>query len=145
MTHVPYKGSAPSLAGVASGEVDFAFNNIPSAQPLMAGGRLRALGISGAKRSSLLPDLPTMIEGGLPGFITETWYGLLLPAGSPREVIAALNDVAVKAVQKPEFRERISQMGADPLAESPEFFAKYLAAEIARWAKVIRESKARAE
>jgi tripartite-type tricarboxylate transporter receptor subunit TctC len=86
-----------------------------------------------------------MIEGGLPGFITETWYGLLLPAGSPREVIAALNDVAVKAVQKPEFRERISQMGADPLAESPEFFAKYLAAEIARWAKVIRESKARAE
>ncbi|MBC7779819.1 MAG: tripartite tricarboxylate transporter substrate binding protein [Proteobacteria bacterium] len=145
MTHVPYKGSAPSLAGLASGEVDFAFNNIPSAQPLMSAGRVRALGITSAKRSPLLPNLPTMVEGGLPGFVTETWYGILVPAATPREVINTLNTVAVKSVQKPEFRERLAQMGADPLAESPEFFASYLASEIARWAKVVRDSKARAD
>ncbi|MFO0519605.1 MAG: tripartite tricarboxylate transporter substrate binding protein [bacterium] len=145
MTHVPYKGSAPSLAGLASGEVDFAFNNIPSAQPLMTPGRVRALGITSAKRSPLLPNLPTMVEGGIPGFVTETWYGLLAPAGTPREVISLLNDVAVKAVQKPDVRDRLAQMGADPIAEPPDFFARYLAAEIARWAKVIRDSKAKAE
>jgi tripartite-type tricarboxylate transporter receptor subunit TctC len=145
MTHIPYKGSAPSLAGLASGEVDFAFNNIPSAQPLMTPGRVRALGITSAKRSPLLPNLPTMVEGGIPGFVTETWYGLLAPAGTPREVIALLNEVAVKAVQKPDVRDRLAQMGADPIAEPPEFFARYLAAEIARWAKVVRESKAKAE
>ena len=145
MTHVPYKGSAPSLAGLASGEVDFAFNNIPSAQPLMAPGRVRALGVTSAKRSPLLPNLPTMVEGGIPGFVTETWYGVLAPAGTPRDVITLLNDVAVKAVQRPEVRDRLAQMGADPIAESPEFFAKYLAAEIARWARVVRESKAKAE
>jgi len=145
MTHIPYKGSAPSLAGLASGEVDFAFNNIPSAQPLMAPGRIRALGITSARRSPLLPNLPTMVEGGIPGFVTETWYGLLVPAGTPRDVVMLYNDVTVKAVQKPDVRDRLAQMGADPIAESPEFFAKYLAAEIARWAKVIRESKAKAE
>jgi tripartite-type tricarboxylate transporter receptor subunit TctC len=86
-----------------------------------------------------------MVEGGIPGFITETWYGLLAPAGTPRDVVTLLNDVAVKAVQKPDVRDRLAQMGADPIAEPPEFFAKYLAAEIARWARVIRESKAKAE
>jgi tripartite-type tricarboxylate transporter receptor subunit TctC len=145
ITHVPYKGSAPSLAGLASGEVDFTFNNIPSSQPLLASGRIRALAITGAKRSPLMPDLPTMIEGGLPGFITETWYGFFVPAGTPREIVTTLNRVAVDAVRRPEFRERLAQMGADPIAETPEFFANFLAAEIARWAKVIRESKAKAE
>jgi tripartite-type tricarboxylate transporter receptor subunit TctC len=77
--------------------------------------------------------------------VTETWYGLLVPAGTPRDVVMLYNDVTVKAVQKPDVRDRLAQMGADPIAESPEFFAKYLAAEIARWAKVIRESKAKAE
>ena len=145
MTHVPYKGSAPSLAGLASGEVDFAFNNIPSAQPLINAGRIRAIGITSAKRSPLLPDLPTLVEGGLPGFMTETWYGFLAPAGLSRDLVTQLTEVSVRAVQRPEIRERLAQMGADPIAESPEFFARYLAAEIARWAKVIRESKARAE
>jgi tripartite-type tricarboxylate transporter receptor subunit TctC len=145
MTHVPYKGSAPSMTALASGEVDFSFNNIPSAQPLLTPGRIRALGITSAKRSALLPELPTMIEGGLPGFVTETWYGILVPAGTPRDVVNTLNAVAVKAVQRPDFRERLAQLGADPVAESPEYFAKHLNAEIARWSKVVRESKAKPE
>ena len=145
MTHIPYKGSAPSMTALASGEVDFSFNNIPASQPLMTPGRIRALGITSAKRSPLLPELPTMIEGGLPGFVTETWYGVLFPAGTPSDVVNALNAVVVKAVQKEEFRTRLAQLGADPLAESPDYFRKLLASEIERWGKVVRASKAKPE
>jgi tripartite-type tricarboxylate transporter receptor subunit TctC len=145
MTHVPYKGSAPSMTALASGEVDFSFNNIPASQPLMTPGRVRALGITSTKRSPLLPELPTMNESGLPGFVTETWYGVLAPAGAPAEVINTLNAAIVKAVQKPEFRARLAQLGADPLAESPEYFRKMLASEIERWAKVVKISKAKPE
>jgi tripartite-type tricarboxylate transporter receptor subunit TctC len=124
MTHIPY---------------------IPASQPLMTPGRIRALAITGAKRSSLLPELPTMVEGGLPGFVTETWYGVLFPAGTPDDIINAMNAVVVKAVQKDDFRARLAQLGADPLAEPPEFFRKMLAVEIERWGKVVRASKARPE
>ena len=145
MTHVPYKGTAPSLTALASGEVDFSFSNIPAAQPLMGPGRIRALAITSAKRSPLLPELPTMIEGGLPGFVTQTWYGVLAPAGTPGNVIGALNTVIVKAVQKEDFRARLAQLGADPIAETPEYFRKMLAEEIERWAKVVKASKATPE
>lgn len=145
ITHVPYKGSAPSMTALASGEVDFSFNNIPSSQPLMTPGRVRALGITSVKRSPLLPELPTMDESGLKGFVTQTWYGVLVPAGTPAEVVNALNAVIVKTVQKPEFRDRLSQMGADPLTESPEFFRTMLAQEIERWAKVVKLSRAKPE
>lgn len=145
MTHVPYKGTAPSLTALASGEVDFSFSNIPAAQPLMGPGRIRALAITSAKRSPLLPELPTMIEGGLPGFVTQTWYGVLAPAGTPGNVINALNAVIVKAVQKEDFRARLAQLGADPIAETPEYFRKMLAEEIERWSKVVKASKAKPE
>ncbi len=145
MTHIPYKGSAPSMTALASGEVDFSFNNIPASQPLMTPGRVRALAITSAKRSPLLPGLPTMIEGGLPGFITETWYGVLAPAGTPSDVINTLNAVIVKAVQKEDFRARIAQTGADTLTETPEYFRGMLKEEIDRWAIVVKASKAKPE
>jgi tripartite-type tricarboxylate transporter receptor subunit TctC len=145
MTHVPYKGTSPSLTALASGEVDFSFSNIPAAQPLMGPGRIRALAITSAKRSPLLPELPTMIEGGLPGFVTQTWYGILAPAGTPAAVVSALNGAIVKAVQKEDFRARLAQLGADPIAETPEYFRKMLAEEIERWGKVVRASKAKPE
>jgi tripartite-type tricarboxylate transporter receptor subunit TctC len=145
MTHIPYKGSAPSMTALASGEVDFSFNNIPSAQPLLTPGRIRALGITSAKRSPLLPGLPTMIEGGLPGFITQTWYGVLAPTGTPADVVNTLNAVIVKAVQKEDFRARIAQTGADTITETPEYFRRMLKEEIDRWAIVVRASKAKPE
>ena len=145
MTHVPYKGTAPSLTALASGEGDFSFSNIPGAQPLMGPGRIRALAITSAKRSPLLPELPTMIEGGLPGFVTQTWYGVLAPAGTPGYAINALNAVIVKAVQKEDFRVRLAQLGADPIAETPEYFRKMLAEEIERWSKVVKASHAKPE
>ncbi len=145
MTHIPYKGSAPSMTALASGEVDFSFNNIPSAQPLMTPGRVRALAITSEKRSALLPELPTMIEGGLKGFVTQTWYGVLVPAGTPADVVATLNSVIVKAVQKEDFRARLAQTGADPIAETPEYFRRLLRDEIERWGKVVKASKAKPE
>jgi tripartite-type tricarboxylate transporter receptor subunit TctC len=145
MTHVPYKGTAPSITALASGEVDFTFANIPSAQPMMTPGKIRALAITSEKRSPLLPNLPTMIEGGLPGFITGTWYGVLVPAGTPADIVAMLNAVIVKAVQKSDFRSRLAQMGADPIVETPEYFRKLILEEIERWGKVVRASKAKAE
>ncbi len=145
MTHIPYKGSAPSMTALASGEVDFSFNNIPASQPLMTPGRIRAIGITSAKRSPLLPQLPTMVEGGLAGFVTETWYGVLFPAGTPEDIVNAMNAVVVKAVQKDDFRARLAQLGADPLTESPDYFRKLLASEIERWGKVVRASKAKPE
>ncbi len=145
MTHIPYKGSAPSMTALASGEVDFSFNNIPAAQPLMTPGRIRALGITSAKRSPLLPELPTLIEGGLPGFITQTWYGVLAPAGTPGDVVNTLNAVIVKAIQKDDFRLRIAQTGADTITETPEYFRKMLREEIDRWAIVVKASKAKPE
>ena len=145
MTHIPYKGSAPSMTALASGEVDFSFNNIPSAQPLMVPGRVRALAITSEKRSPLLPELPTMIEGGVAGFVTQTWYGLLVPAGTPAEVVNLLNAAIVKSVQKVDFRSRLAQTGADPIAETPDYFRRLLRDEIDRWGKVVRASKAKPE
>ena len=137
-THIPYKGTGPALIALASGEVEFSFSNIPAAQPMLS--RMRALGITSEKRSSLMPEVPTMIESGLPGFVTQTWYGILVPRGTPQNVVTALNTVAVNAVKREDFRNRILQMGSDPIAESPEYFRKMLAEEIERWGKVVRAS-----
>ncbi|MFN7087736.1 MAG: Bug family tripartite tricarboxylate transporter substrate binding protein [Burkholderiales bacterium] len=137
-THIPYKGTGPSLIALVSGEVDFSFSNIPAAQPLMH--KLRALAITSEKRSALLPELPTMVEAGLPGFVTQTWYGVLAPRGTPASVVGALNAVIVKAVQREDFRGRLAQMGADPIAETPEYFRKMLLEEIERWGKVVKAS-----
>ncbi|MCW5603341.1 MAG: tripartite tricarboxylate transporter substrate binding protein [Burkholderiales bacterium] len=137
-THVPYKGTGPSLTALASGEVEFSFSNIPAAQPLI--DRFRVLGITSEKRSSLMPEVPTMIEGGLPGFVTQTWYGVLVARGTPQPIVDTLNSIIVKAAQREDFRNRMLQMGSDPIAESPEYFRKMLAEEIERWGKVIRAS-----
>jgi tripartite-type tricarboxylate transporter receptor subunit TctC len=143
--HVPYKGTGPSMTALAGGEVDFSFSNIPAAQPMLGPGRVRAIGITSAARSSLLPELQTMIEGGLPGFVTATWYGLLAPAGTPEPVVRALNAVIVRIVQKADFRARLAQLGADPLTESPEYFQKMLLEEIDRWSKVVKAANLKVE
>ena len=137
-THIPYKGTGPSLTALISGEVEFSFSNIPAAQPML--NRMRVLGITSEKRSPLMPEVPTMAEGGLPGFITQTWYGVLAARGTPAPIITALNTVIVKAVQREDFRTKLAQMGADPIAESPEYFRKMLGEEIERWSKVVKAS-----
>ena len=145
LTHIPYKGAAPALTDLLGGQIDLMFPGITPVVAHVKSGKLRAIGLTSLKRSPALPDLPTMHELGIANFQSIGWYGVLVPAGTPAEVIATLNAVVVKAVQKPDFRARLAQLGADPLAESPEYFRKMLAEEIARWAKVVRISKAKPE
>ena len=111
----------------------------------MQNNRLRALAITSAKRSALLPNLPTMAEVGVPKFETSTWYGLLAPAATPRDIVMKLNGAVNGIVKNPDFSKRLAQLGADPVAESPEFFAKFLLAKIERWAPVVKASGAKPE
>ena len=145
IVHVPYKGTGPAMTALAGGEVNFAFGNVASAQPMMAAGKIRALAITSAKRSALLPDVPTMIESGLPDFVTGTWFGLLAPAGTPSSVVNALNAVIVKIVKTEEFRQQLAQIGMDPVAEPPEYFHKFIIEEINRWSKVVQAAKIQVE
>ena len=126
ITHVPYRGTAPSITALLSGEVEFSISNIPAALTYVQSNRLRALAITSAKRSALLPNLPTMAEAGVPKFETSTWYGLLAPAATPRDIVMKLNGAVNTIVKNPDFSKRLAQLGADPVAESPDFFAKFL-------------------
>ncbi len=145
IVHIPYRGTAPSIVALLSGEVEFSLSNIPAALTYVQSGRLRALAITSAKRSALLPNLPTMNEAGVPKFETSTWYGLLAPAATPRDIVTKLNGAVNTIVKNPEFNKRLAQLGADPVAESPEYFANFLKSEIERWAPVVKASGAKPE
>ena len=145
MTHIPYKGSSPSLTALVSGEVHFAFNNIPSAQPFLSQKRLKALAITSRKRSALLPAVPTLIETGLREFDVAAWYGILAPAGTPQEIVVKLNSTIDGIVRSNDVQKQLAQLGADPINESPQFFARFLQEEIERWQKVVKASGAKPE
>jgi tripartite-type tricarboxylate transporter receptor subunit TctC len=138
IVHIPYKGNAPSLVALTGGEVDIAFNSLPSALPLVRGGRLRALGVTSRARSGVLPDLPTLDEAGLPGYEAVAWTGLIAPSATPPAVVAKINAAVVGIVQSADFRERMKAEGSDPVGGSAEQFAAFLRDEIAKWTKVIR-------
>jgi len=141
-THVPYKGSAPALTAVISGEADFSFINIPSSKQLIESGQIRALAITASKRFPAVPDIPTMAEQGVKGMEVGTWYSIVAPAGTPKPIIDKLNKAINKAMEEPELRQRFIDLGMAPMAESPEFFKKYLADEIERWRLIVEESHA---
>jgi tripartite-type tricarboxylate transporter receptor subunit TctC len=141
-THVPYKGSAPSLAAVISGEVDFTFVNIPSSKQLIASGKVKALAITASKRFPAVPDIPTMAEAGVKGMEAATWYSIVAPAKTPPAIVAKLNKAINQVVSQPDFQQTLIDMGTQPIVGSPEFFKKYLADEIARWNKIVKQSGA---
>jgi tripartite-type tricarboxylate transporter receptor subunit TctC len=143
MTHVPYKGGGPALQDVIAGHVPMMFENMPSILPHVQAGRLRGLAVTGARRSPAMPELPTMIESGYPGFEAGSWYGLYAPAGTPPEIVAKLHAELTKALAKPEMRKQLSAQGAEPIGNSPQEFAAFIRAEIDKWAKVIRASGAK--
>ncbi|MDB5808651.1 MAG: tripartite tricarboxylate transporter receptor family protein [Betaproteobacteria bacterium] len=136
--HIPYKGNAPSLIALTGGEVDLAFNSLPSALPLLQAGRLRALGVTAKARSSVLPDVPTLDEAGLNGYEAVAWTGLVAPAGTPAAIITRINGAVVAVVQSADFRERLKAEGSDPVGSSPEQYAAFLRDEVAKWTRVIR-------
>jgi tripartite-type tricarboxylate transporter receptor subunit TctC len=141
LIHVPYKGTGPSLTAVLSNEVSVFLSTFASALPHVKSGRLRTYGVTTARRSPQLPDVPTIAEAGVPGFDYGTWYGLLAPAKTPRAVIDQLNKAAVGALNSPEVKQRYNSQGMDVIPSTPEEFMARLKAETEKWAKVVREAK----
>lgn len=144
MLHVAYKGSAPGLVDVIAGNVLLMFPNIPSALPHVKTDRLRALGVTSLKRSSVIPSIPTIAESGLPGYEANVWFGVFAPAGLSPAIVTRLNGEIVKIIKRPDIREVVSRLGGDLVGDSPEEFAAFLKAEISKWAVVIKESGAQA-
>ena len=146
MVHIPYKGGAPAMADLLAGQVQLMFDNLANALPNVKAGRLRALAVTTLARSPAMPDLPTMAESGLPGFDLTTWFGLMVPAGTPPEIVAKLNAEIVRALNAKDMRERLEKMGAEPPANNtPEHFAAFVRAEAAKYAKVVKDSGAKVE
>jgi tripartite-type tricarboxylate transporter receptor subunit TctC len=143
--HVPYKGSTQARQDVLSGQVHLAMDGLLPVQPLIKDGRLRALAITSSRRAQSNPDIPTIAEAGVPGYATDTWYGILVPAKTPKDVIARLHAAAVKALRSPEVADRLAKLGAEPVANTPEEFTRVLAQEQKTWAKVVKDSGAKAE
>ena len=135
--HIPYKGTMPSITAVLSGEVDFSFMNIPSAKTYILNHQLKGLAITAAKRSPVVPEIPTMEEAGVKGMDVAAWYGVLGPAGMPKAVVQKLNAAIDKAVASGAFRKKLEDLGTTPLDESPAYFKHFLSEDIARWRDVI--------
>ena len=142
MTHVPYKGSAPAVADLLGGQIAIMFDNMPSALQHVKSGKLRALGVTSAKRSAELPNVPTIAEAGVPGYEATSWFGMFAPANTPPEVLAKLHGVIIKALADPEVKKKISEQGAEPHPESPSEFATFIKNETAKWGKVVKDSGA---
>jgi tripartite-type tricarboxylate transporter receptor subunit TctC len=145
MTHVPYKGSAPALTDLIGGQVQLMFDNMPSALPHVKAGKLRPVAVTSKKRSPALPDLPTIAESGVPGFEATTWFGVLAPRDTPKEIVTKLNKEMVRILKTPEVKGRLMEQGAEPIGNSPEQFAAHIQAEIAKWERVVKESGAQVD
>lgn len=145
MTHIPYKGSAPAVTDLLGGRVQSMFDNAPSALQHVKSGKLRALAVTGAQRSPAIPDVPTMIEAGLPGYVVNSWFALFAPANTPRETIQKLNDEVNKALKMPDMQENLAKLGADPAGNTPQQLAEFVASETTKWAKVVKASGAKVD
>jgi tripartite-type tricarboxylate transporter receptor subunit TctC len=145
MVHVPYKGIAPALTDLLSGEVQLMFGTIVALVPHIQAGKLRALAVTSRKRSSLLTEVPTLAESGLPDYEAGSWYGILAPAGTPREVIDRLHAAIVRALRQPDVSKRLAAEGAEVIGSTPDEFAAHIKSEIARVGKVVRAAGIRIE
>jgi len=145
MTHIPYKGSAPGVTALIGGETMIGFADMVITLPHVKSGRLRTLAVTGSQRSSLMPDLPTIAESGLPGYSVTAWFGLLAPAATPADIVTRISAEIQKGFKTAQMRERFSAMGADPVGNSPGQFAAFLKTEMAKWAKLVKAAGIHAE
>jgi tripartite-type tricarboxylate transporter receptor subunit TctC len=145
LVHIPYKGSGPSINDLIAGRVMLTMDSLLQSLPYIKAGRLKALAVPGPKRSALLPDVPTIAESGLPGFALTNWFGLLAPAGTPRETLVKLHDDVVGVLNEPPLQQRISALGADVVGNSAAEFGAAMRAESAQWAEIIKAAGIRAE
>ena len=145
MQHIPYKGSPPALQDVVGGQVTMTFDNITTAWPLAKGGKLRALAVTTAKRSSVAPEVPTLAESGLAGYEVGSWQGVFAPAGTPPEIVKRLNAEIVKIIRMPDVNEKLTALGAEPVGNTPEEFGALVRAEVGKWADVVKKSGAKVD
>jgi tripartite-type tricarboxylate transporter receptor subunit TctC len=145
MTHVPYKGAAPAMNDLIGGRIQVMFDNLSSSLAQMRAGKVRALAVTTAKRSALAPELPTIAESGLPGFDINTWFGIFVPAGTPGGIVERLHGEFTKALAAPDIREKMRDLGAEPVGSSPGEFAAYIRSEGDKYARIIKASGARAD
>jgi len=145
MVHVPYKGAQPALTDLIAGQCQVMFATTASAIPYVKAGRLRALAVTSAQRSPSLPGLPTVAEAGVPGFESTTWHGVVVPAGTPPAIVERLNHDINAALREAELRKRLDALGVEVAGGTPQQFAAYIATEIPKWTKIVRDSGARAE
>ena len=145
MVHIPYKGTGPALIDLLSGQVQLTFGNILSTRPYSTSGRLRALAVSSATRSTALPDLPTISEAGVPGYEVVSWYGWLAPAGTPHAIVQQVNGAINRSLKVGDMSQRLAANGAESVGGTPEEFGERLVREVARWRKVVKEAKVRVE
>ena len=139
LLHVPYKGGAPAMVDLLAGQVQLSFASPPTAMPNIASGRLRALAVTTAKRSKLLPALPSIAEAGVPGYDAHTWYGFVVPAKTPPTIVARLNKEIVQILNRPDAGETLLKVGLDPWTSTPEAFSAYIKSEVEKWGRIIRE------
>ena len=140
LVHVPYRGSSQALTALISGETQMMFGSMTSTLPFVKSGRLRAIAVTGAKRSLAAPDLPTVAEAAYPGFEAVTWYGLFVPAGTPAAIVARLNAEVVRILRAPDFRDWLVAQGADPVGSTPDELATFVKAELVKYAKIVKDS-----
>ena len=145
LTHVPYKGAPQAVTDLIGGNVNLMFNSIPPVMQHIKSGRLRLLGVSSAKRSPQLPDVPTISEAGVPGYESITWFGLLAPAKTPAPIVTRLHEALVKVVRTPEMKAQLELQGYDPVGSTPAEFATFIRAESAKYAKVVKLSGAKVD
>jgi tripartite-type tricarboxylate transporter receptor subunit TctC len=139
LLHVPYKGGAPAMVDLVAGQVQMSFSSTPTAVPNIGSGRLRALAVTTAQRSKLLPALPTIAEAGVPGYEAHSWYGFVVPAKTPQAIVARLNKEIVQILNRPDAGETLLKVGLEPWTSTPEAFGAYVKSEVEKWGRIIRE------
>jgi tripartite-type tricarboxylate transporter receptor subunit TctC len=140
LVHVPYKGSAGVLTDVMAGQIAATMDNLPPYLPQIKAGKIRALAVTPAKRAPALPDIPTVAEAGVPGYVSSAWFGLVAPAATPKDVINKLSAETARILQMPDVKSRLAEQGAEPIGNTPEQFGVHIKTEIAKWAKVIKDA-----
>jgi len=143
--HVPYKGGGPAAVELLAGQTSLMFGNLPTVIQYARGGKLRALAVTGSKRTPAMPDIPTVAESGVPGYDVSNWFGVSAPAKTPRVIIDRLNSEIVRALNAPDLRERLTSQGGDPVGNTPEQFTAFVQNEIVKWAKVIKAAGIKGE
>jgi tripartite-type tricarboxylate transporter receptor subunit TctC len=139
MLHVPYKGTGPAVTDLLGGRIDMMFSPSTTVQAFVESGKLKALAVTGAKRSKFFPNVPTVAEGGLPGYASVGWFGLLAPAHTPPEIVDKLNKAVVAIMATPDVKDHMAKLGAEPEPQSPEEFARYINADVAKWSALVKE------